>query len=291
MIKSMTGFGSASSDSEDRLIVVEVKSLNSKFLDTNLRLPKEYADKEIEVRNLLANLLERGKVSLNIEIQQKKDTKPKVAVNRAIVKQYYKDLQETAEELGVSNSDLFRMALGMPKAIETDIEAEDNAEEWKQITDTIRAAIDKCNSYRADEGLSLKEKFGAYIEKIAMLLEQVIAHDPKRIENVRERIQTHMNDYLNNEQIDKNRFEQELIYYIEKLDITEEKIRLKNHLDYFVKTMESDGSGKKLGFIAQEIGREINTIGSKANDANIQKCVVEMKEELEKIKEQVLNIL
>ncbi|MFN6944568.1 MAG: YicC family protein, partial [Cytophagaceae bacterium] len=223
MIKSMTGFGSAVTDNDQRMISVEVKSLNSKFLDANLRLPKEYLDKEIEVRNILTNTVERGKVSLCIELQQKGEVKPKMFINRPLVKQYYTDLLETANEVGADTSDLFRLALGMPKAMESEIESAEDEEEWKQILDTLQKAIKKCDEFRLDEGRGLEEKFMGYIKRIEELFEKVIAPDPKRLEGFRQRIQSHMQEFVNSEQVDKNRFEQELIYYIEKLDISEEK--------------------------------------------------------------------
>jgi len=286
----MTGFGLVKSDAEHLEVKVEIKSLNSKFLDLGLRLPKEYQDKEMEIRNMVSNTLERGKISISLDVQTKVDTKPRVTINKELVKKYYEDLLETATFVGTNETDLFKIALTMPKAVNQDLDNEDNSKDWEIIASVIHQAIEQCDKFRLAEGAALAEKLKSYIMRIKYLLERVSEFDPQRIQMIRERIRAHFVEFAN-EQMDKSRFEQELIYYIEKLDITEEKVRLNNHLDFFLENMKVDKSGKKLGFISQEIGREINTIGSKANDANIQKLVVEMKEELEKIKEQSLNIL
>lgn len=292
MIKSMTGYGMAVAENDNIKVTTEVKSLNSKFLDLNLRLPKEFSDKEVEVRNLVSSLLERGKININVDIQEKGDPKPSVSVNRELVKQYYNDLLETSQMLGANSTDLLRIALNMPKAINTEIENTDTSADWATISSSLKGAFEKCSEFRGQEGAELSVKLRDYIRKIESSLQKVDEFDPQRIQAIRERIQNHFEEYKQTEAIDSNRFEQELIFYIEKLDISEEKVRLKAHLKYFLETMDApEGNGKKLGFISQEIGREINTIGSKANDANIQRNVVEMKEELEKIKEQVLNIL
>lgn len=292
MLKSMTGFGIASAENDSISVTVEVKSLNSKFLDLSLKLPKEYSDKDIEVRNLISNTLERGKVAFSVEVEQKGETKPKVTINREIVKQYFQDLKETAAYIGAQEVDLFKIALTLPKAIDSDQDNEINVEEWQFILKVMEQAIKKCQEFRESEGKNLEQKFQDYIENINSRLKKIEDQDPLRIKNIRERIQKSFQEYGLGEQVDNNRFEQELIYYLEKLDISEEKVRLQNHLDYFLETMASkDANGKKLGFISQEVGREINTIGSKVNDSSIQRLVVEMKDELEKIKEQVLNIL
>ncbi|MBC7452057.1 MAG: YicC family protein [Cytophagales bacterium] len=293
MIKSMTGYGSHTAENDAILVSVEIKSLNSKFLDLNLRLSKEYSDRELEIRNLLNNTVERGKVGLSIDVQSKNGViKPKVFINRELVKLYYQDLKETAEAIGASDSDLFKLALQMPKAMESEAENVDNTEDWVFISKVLNEAIVRCNEFRQDEGKTLAAKFKEYIQSIGDCLTKVEAYDPLRIEAIRQRIRQHFDEYSKSEQMDNGRFEQELIFYIEKLDISEEKVRLRSHLNYFVESMDlPEPSGKKLGFISQEIGREINTIGSKANDANIQRLVVQMKEELEKIKEQALNIL
>lgn len=288
----MTGYGSHTAENDKISVSVEIKSLNSKFLDLNLRLSKEYSDRELEVRNVLNNTIERGKVGLNIDVQSKGGVKAKVFINRELVALYYKDLRETANAIGASDADLFKLALQMPKAMESEAENEDNAEDWLLIQKVLMEAISRCNEFRKDEGNTLALKFQEYIKNIGDALTKVEAFDPQRIEAIRTRIRLHFDEYSKSEQLDNSRFEQELIFYIEKLDISEEKVRLRSHLNYFLEAMDgAEASGKKLGFIAQEIGREINTIGSKANDANIQRSVVQMKEELEKIKEQALNIL
>lgn len=293
MIKSMTGYGSHTAENDKISVTVEIKSLNSKFLDLNLRLSKEYSDKELDIRNLLNNTIERGKVGLSIDVQSKGGVKPKVFINRELVALYYNDLKETADAIGVADSsDLFKLALQMPKAMESEAENIDNTEDWLLIQKVLNEAISKCNEFRKDEGQTLSIKFKEYIQTIGECLDKVETFDPQRIEAIRTRIRQHFDEFSKSEQLDNSRFEQELIFYIEKLDISEEKVRLRSHLNYFLEAMDvQESSGKKLGFIAQEIGREINTIGSKANDANIQRFVVQMKEELEKIKEQTLNIL
>jgi uncharacterized protein (TIGR00255 family) len=292
MIKSMTGYGSHTAENEKISVSVEIKSLNSKFLDLNLRLPKEYSDRELEIRSLLNNTIERGKVGLSIDVNSKGGVKAKVFINRELVALYYNDLKETAKSIGASESDLFKLALQMPKAMESENENIDSTEDWVLIQQVLTEAIVRCNAFRKDEGNTLALKFKEYIQTIGDCLSKVEVFDPQRIEAIRTRIRLHFDEYSKSEQLDNSRFEQELIFYIEKLDISEEKVRLRSHLNYFLEAMEApEANGKKLGFIAQEIGREINTIGSKANDANIQRFVVQMKEELEKIKEQALNIL
>lgn len=292
MLKSMTGFGTATIEEDGFKAVVEVKTLNSKFLDTNIRLPKAFNDKELEIRNILTNVLERGKVNLNIDFAELSDSKPKVKINKAIVKSYFEELNQMANELGVSNEDTFRMAMQMPQATEPILDSEDNSAVWEKVKGVINEALSICDAFRVREGKELESKIASYIHVIAEMLENVTAKDPERVKMIKDRVEQRIKDLKEDDAFDKNRFEQEMIYYIEKLDISEEKVRLKTHLDYFLKTLESDqANGKKLGFISQEIGREINTIGSKANDAGIQQYVVRMKEELEKIKEQVLNIL
>lgn len=288
----MTGYGLSSLETPNIAVTVEIKALNSKFLDINLKLPKEYSDKELEIRNILGNTIERGKIGLSIEVEEKGEVKPRVTINRELLKEYYKDLKETADLLGASDSELLKLALQMPKAMNTDSDNVEISPIWEVVVKALNEAISKCEEFRVSEGKGLEKKMEEYIHKIGSLLVKVDDADPGRIQVIRERIKNHLVEFELSEQVDQNRFEQELIYYIEKLDISEEKVRLKSHLQYFLETMKSkDANGKKLGFISQEIGREINTIGSKANDALIQRYVVEMKEELEKIKEQSMNIL
>jgi len=292
MVKSMTGYGSAVAENENLYVQVEIKSLNSKFLDLSIRVPKEYAEKELEIRNLFTQVVERGKVSLSIEVKQKNDNTARVNINLELLKAYYDKIKAAAEYVGAPSDDIFRTVLNMPKVIESDIENANRGEEWGFVAQAMKDAIAQCDKFRQEEGDMLKEKFIGYILFIGEKLKEVEAHDPIRIQQVRDRIKNHLEEYVGKERVDQSRFEQELIYYIEKLDISEEKVRLKKHLDYFIEAMkDKEASGKKLGFLAQEIGREINTIGSKCNDADIQRSVIGMKEELEKIKEQLLNIL
>lgn len=285
MIQSMTGYGKSVLQLPTKKISVELKSLNSKNLDVNARMPSMYRAKELDIRKLLAKHLVRGKVdfSLYVEITGE-DTSSKI--NKTVVKEYIKQLKDVVDGDDV---ELLKMAVRLPDAVTTERDDIDE-EEWLKIAEGINEAISKIVNYREDEGAILKQDFTDRIATLKELLDKVIAIDPERIEGVRARLEKGIADIK--EKVDENRFEQELVYYIEKFDITEEKVRLDNHLDYFIKTLNSDDSnGKKLGFISQEIGREINTIGSKSNYAPMQKLVVQMKDELEKIKEQLLNVL
>lgn len=292
MIKSMTGFGSYTTETDTFKLTIELKSLNSKTLDANLRYPRQISDKELEIRNLLSKELVRGKVSLNIDFQKTGVVEGSSKVNADLVAGYYKQLEAVADQVGSSKDDLLRLALGMNNAVESVSEGKASEDEWKVIKDALQKAIINFNEFRDAEGLELKKEFDGYINRIEALLKEVLKQDPVRIENQKKKIRDKIEEAVDAKHIDNNRFEQELIYYIEKLDITEEKVRLQNHLNYFREVIETgENTGKKLGFIGQEIGREINTIGSKANDAIVQQLVVNMKEELEKIKEQVLNIL
>ncbi|MCK0179469.1 YicC family protein [Flavobacteriaceae bacterium S0862] len=285
MIQSMTGYGKSVLQFPTKKISLEIKSLNSKNLDLNTRMPSVYREKELHIRKLIASHLVRGKVdfSLYLEITGEETTSK---VNKPVVKTYMQQLKDVVDG---DDTELLKMAVRFPDALSTERDDID-VDEWKQIEDGIKSTLEKIKDYRLQEGKALESDFNDRIKNIDDLLEQVIAIDPERIENVRERLRKGIADIK--EKVDENRFEQELVYYIEKFDITEEKVRLHNHLEYFVKSLNSDDSnGKKLGFIGQEIGREINTIGSKANYAPMQKLVVQMKDELEKIKEQLLNVL
>ena len=287
----MTGFGKASSEFSTKKITVEVRSLNSKQLDLNLRMPYIYKEKELELRSEISKQIERGKVDISIYTESIQETLP-IAINKTLAKTYYNELKSLAEELKEVNTDLFRLTMKMPDVLKAEKEVvEFDVEEWKAVKATVDSAIEAFQKFRDDEGKTLSNEFEMRIGIIDKLLTEVISYDAARVENIRTRIKNNIADVIEKEKIDENRFEQELIYYIEKLDITEEKLRLKTHLDYFTATMKELGSGRKLGFIAQEIGREINTIGSKANDSSVQKLVVQMKDELEKIKEQLLNVL
>lgn len=281
----MTGYGKEVVQLPSKTITIEIKSLNSKGLDLNTRVPSAYREKELEIRDLLAKSLERGKVdfSLYIEVTGEETTSQ---LNEVVVKQYIKQL---ANVVNGDPVELLKMAVRMPDALKTEREEIDE-KEYDSILKGIAKALKAINKYRTDEGSVLENDFKERIVIISKLLEDVVAIDPERVDAVKERLRKAVSDIK--EKVDENRFEQELIYYLEKYDITEEKVRLKNHLEYFEDTLKSnDSNGKKLGFITQEIGREINTIGSKANYAPMQQMVVQMKDELEKIKEQALNVL
>jgi uncharacterized protein (TIGR00255 family) len=291
MIKSMTGYGIASFDSGNTKYTVEVKSLNSKFLELSLRLPKIFSEKEFQLRNDCSKLIERGKVNLSINIEQVSQAVKAAGIDKDLLKHYYNQLKTVSEELGEPTGNLLQLALGLPEVVkyEEDTISED---EWKSVEKTFQQALAAFQEFRAQEGNVIEQEIKGRIVTILKNLELVEQEDPKRVPLIRERLDTFLAEAASREAIDQNRFEQELIYYIDKLDITEEKVRLKAHCEYFIETLKNaDANGKKLGFISQEIGREINTLGSKANDANIQKLVVGMKEELEKIKEQLLNVL
>lgn len=286
MIQSMTGFGKASKQLPTKKITVEIKSLNSKGLDLNTRMSSVYREMELGLRNQIAQELERGKVdfSLYIEITSEETS---TKINAPIVKAYINQMLAIIPDADVT--ELMKMAVRMPDTLKTEREEIDE-NEWKEIQDVINEALINIKTFRADEGKSLENDFVKRIANIKNLLDQATAYDAERIANVKERLRNAVAELETN--IDENRFEQELIYYIEKLDINEEKVRLSNHLDYFIDTLNgTEANGRKLGFIAQEMGREINTMGSKSNHSDMQKLVVQMKDELEKIKEQVLNVL
>ena len=285
MIQSMTGYGKFVLQLPTKKITIELKSLNSKNLDLNARMPSMYREKELDVRKRIANSLERGKIDFSLfsEITGE-DTSSQI--NETVVKAYMKQLQTIVTS---DDTEMLKMAIRLPDALKT-IREEIDEEEWQAISTGIDKAIAALQTYRTDEGLALKHDFDARIASIRTILDDIIAIDPERVKAVRERLLKGVEELK--EKYDENRFEQELVYYIEKYDITEEKVRLNNHLDYFTSALNSeDSNGKKLGFIGQEIGREVNTIGSKSNYAPMQKLVVQMKDELEKIKEQLLNVL
>jgi uncharacterized protein (TIGR00255 family) len=292
MIKSMTGFGQVSYDDGQSQAHIEVKSLNSKFLDLNLRLPKEFSEKEMEVRNLISEMLERGKVSVSIDLDRIQNATIRQSYNEALFTAYYLELKKLADKVYAPYENLFELALNSPDVIKNMQEEHLSEETWNRVRDMLVEALKKVDKFRADEGLVLEEMLKNCCLAIGKNLESIRQLDPKRVARIRERLRNNVNTFLGEEGFDLNRLEQEIIFYIEKLDINEEKVRLQSHLDYFLAALrEKQSNGKKLGFIAQEIGREINTIGSKSNDAEIQKHVVLMKEELEKIKEQLNNVV
>ena len=282
MIQSMTGYGKATAELPDKKINVEIKSLNSKAMDLSTRIAPAYREKEIEIRNEISKVLERGKVDFSLWIEKKETAENATPINQVLVEGYYKQILAISQNLGIPvPADWFQTLLRMPDVMtKTEIQ-ELTDEEWKMVHATVLDAISHLVDFRKQEGAALEKKFR---EKIA-------PYEKERVEKVKERITDALEKTLSVD-YDKNRLEQELIYYIEKLDVNEEKQRLSNHLKYFISTMESgNGQGKKLGFIAQEMGREINTLGSKSNHAEMQKIVVQMKDELEQIKEQVLNVM
>lgn len=283
MIQSMTGYGKSIIQLETKKISLEIKSLNSKNLDINTRFPGVYREKEIEVRRLIANNLVRGKVDMSFYIESTA-AETSTKINREVVANYIKQLEEIYPE-----DDILSIAMRLPDVLKTEREELD-PEEWALIQSGILEAIENLKEYRLSEGEELRIDFEQRIAVLKEKLQEVISLDGERLEQVRIRLKKSIKEL--EQTVDENRFEQELIYYLEKLDITEEKVRLTNHLNYFEKELDVNiSNGKKLGFISQEIGREINTIGSKANFAPMQKAVVEMKDELEKIKEQLLNVL
>ncbi|TBW27074.1 YicC/YloC family endoribonuclease [Gramella sp. KN1008] len=285
MIQSMTGFGKSITQIPNKKITVELKSLNSKNFDLNARIPSQYREKELDLRNIISNSLGRGKVDLSIYVEYTGE-QTSTNVNSGVVKNYMDQLRDI---VNASEVELLKMAIKLPDALKTERDEIDE-EEFSAIETAVNEALKEINNFRTDEGKALEKDLKLRVSNIHELLEKVIKMDPERVEAVRERLRKGIAEIK--EEVDKNRFEQELVYYIEKFDITEEKVRLDNHLDYFKKTLNTkDSNGRKLAFISQEIGREINTIGSKSNYAPMQQLVVQMKDELEKIKEQILNVV
>ncbi|HPT12768.1 MAG TPA: YicC family protein [Bacteroidales bacterium] len=291
MIRSMTGYGKSVLETPQKKISVEIRSLNSKQADLNTRVPWLYKEKEIEIRNLLSKKLERGKIDLFISFDIMDDELMPV-INKASVKNYYRQLSEVSSELGIDPGvEALSIIMRLPEALKSE-KPELTDEEWKMALKMIDDALKLVDNYRIEEGKALAKDLSASVNKILGFLKDIAPYEAERIAKVREKLTASLNDTIGSENVDMNRFEQEIIFYLEKLDINEEKVRLRKHCDYFIETMNGkDSNGKMLSFIAQEMGREINTIGSKANDASIQKIVVMMKDELEKIKEQVLNVL
>jgi uncharacterized protein (TIGR00255 family) len=291
MIKSMTGYGKAIAETQKKKITIEIKSLNSKQLDINAKLPWLYKEKEIEIKNLISQKLERGKVDLSVFFDVHDDEFIPV-INRTIVKNYYEQLKEISGELNIDFSDhILSTIMRLPETLKTE-KPELNQEEWQVVKEQINEALNMLDLYRIEEGNALEKDLRNSLERILNSLESIETFEEGRMTRVREKLTSILDENFKTENIDKNRLEQELIFYLEKFDINEEKVRLKKHCDYFTETLSSPApNGKVLGFITQEIGREINTIGSKANDASIQKLVVMMTDDLEKIKEQTLNVL
>ena len=291
MIKSMTGYGKATAETSQKKITFEIKSLNSKQLDINTKIPWLYKEKEPEIRNIINQKLDRGKIDLAIYFDILEDEVIPV-INKSVVRNYYAQLKEIAEELRINLDDqILTTIMKLPDALKTE-KPELSQSEWNLASHNLIESINILDLYRAEEGKSIESDLRKCLSGIISALEQIEKFEPGRITKVREKLIAILEENTGTENIDKNRFEQELIFYLEKYDFNEEKVRLRKHCEYFLETIDSPSpNGKTLSFIAQEMGREINTIGSKANDASIQKLVVMMKDELEKIKEQTLNIL
>jgi len=291
MIQSMTGFGKATCEYGNKKIVVEIKSLNSKQLDVSTRISGLYREKDIEIRNELSQKLERGKIDLSLYVDNS-GKESVTQINQSVIEAYYEQIRTLSLNLGIEvPSNWFEVLLRLPDTMKTEtVEMDDN--EWVEIKKAIALAIEQLTEFRIQEGKSLEGVFNTKIAHIGQLLEETAPYEMERVEKIKARLEENLQALSDKIDYDKNRLEQELIFYIEKLDVNEEKVRLRNHLDYFIETMQHEKSpGKKLGFIAQEIGREINTLGSKSNQSEMQKIVVLMKDDLEQIKEQVLNVL
>lgn len=290
MVRSMTGYGNAKGLVGGQNVTVELRSLNSKFLELNMRLPMQFRDRELELRADLGKQLERGKADLNISFDQH-DLAKRSSVNKEIFNAYHEELSSLSQEYHLSDVNLLDIILRMPAVLNADKVESDDAH-WGELKALIADAVRKFNQFRDAEGAVLEKDVADRVRVILNAIPRLEEHEQVRVDNIRQRILRSLHELQEQSNLDHNRFEQELIYYIEKLDISEEKVRLRSHCDYFLETLNSpEGNGKKLGFIGQEIGREINTIGSKANDAGMQRIVVEMKDELEKLKEQLANVL
>jgi len=287
-LMSMTGFGKVTGTFQSKKVTVEIRSLNSKSLDLNVRIAGSYRELEPEIRRIIGEELDRGKIDVSVNIDSTGDTRNYV-INKDLAKSYAEDLRQTTEMIGTHTEDLMSIIIRMPDIYINERE-ELSEDEKKWLVSLVKEACVELNSFRRKEGIALENEFNERIDEIRTLLNDVPKYENERIETVRERIKKGL-DEIEVNGLDNNRLEQELIFYIEKLDVSEEKMRLSHHLDYFNQTMKMEKSGKKLGFISQEIGREINTLGSKSNHAEMQKLVVGMKDSLEKIKEQVLNTL
>ncbi|NQU33730.1 MAG: YicC family protein [Bacteroidetes bacterium] len=291
MIKSMTGYGKHVVTKDNKKVTVEIRTLNSKQLDLNLRVPQYLKDREIEIRKSLANILQRGKIDVSIFIEQN-TVESASQIDIELAKHYYSELKLLAKSVDQENfNDYLSVIVKMPEVfIQKEVEV--NEEELDMVTDCIKQALVAVDNFRIIEGADLEKEFIIRNNNILQLLLDINNYEEERTLKIRERILGNISKFLGDPDTDKNRLEQEMIYYIEKLDITEEQVRLKNNCNYFLENLNNEeSSGKKLGFIAQEIGREINTLGSKANDSNLQRIVVLMKDELEKMKEQLFNIL
>lgn len=291
MLQSMTGYGKAQTEKNGYIVEIEIKTLNSKFLDVSLRMPKELNEKELEMRALLQEYVERGKVNLTINFQ--KPSLFQVAIiDENTITLYYQKLLEIAERLKVTSQDIFQIAVQMAEKNQQSNLQTLSEEEWYLIKEVLLQTLERCKEFRLHEGAIIRDKLLEYAQNIENYLQEIEKQDRNRLEYIKQKIQGRLQEVLGDENFDKNRLEQEMIFYAERLDISEEKVRLQKHIDYLREVLsDKNSNGKKINFISQEMGREINTIGSKANDAIIQRWVVLMKEELEKIKEQSMNVL
>lgn len=290
MIQSMTGYGKAAFSQNGKTIKAEIRSLNSKFLDISLRLPFSIKDKEMEVRSLITEQLQRGKIDLFISMESGAEVR-NVTIDKALAKQYYDELKSLSKELGTGKKNLLELVMQLPDVICSE-KADPAEEEFPGILQVLRASIEDLQQFRQKDGAGLEKIFSENVNAILSLLQQVEIHEKERVSLIQTRLRNQLAELVTGEEYDRNRFEQELIYYLERIDFSEEKVRLRSHCEYFLKVMtDNESNGRKLNFISQEMGREINTLGSKANHAAIQKLVVQMKDELEKIKEQLLNVL
>jgi uncharacterized protein (TIGR00255 family) len=293
MIKSMTGYGKAVSEYNNRNITVEVRSLNSKSIDLNLRFPNTYKEKELELRAEITKQLERGKIDINISFEQS-EVQKNYTIHKGLAKAYYEEIKSVTKDLdlNIAQEEYLNLIMRMPDIMTAEERAVGDEAEWQKIMGALHLALAEFNKFRQAEGNTLEKDLTSRVLLIESLLNSIEVVEPQRIDAIRTKMEKGIAEMVGPNDIDKNRFEQELIYYLEKVDITEERVRLHSHCDYFLSTMkEAANNGRKLSFIAQEIGREINTIGSKANNVEIQQLVVQMKDELEKIKEQLNNVL
>jgi len=291
MLLSMTGYGRANGSFGDKSIAVEIRALNSKMTDLKMRLPGDYKEKEVELRKIVTDHAERGKIDMIVEVQNA-DGAASVSLNEGLFRGYHKALSRLTNELGMGQTDLLQAILRIPNVVAaTSGEVDDD--EWLAITETVNRALDIFKAFRKQEGLVLETDLRMRINTIVQLLEQVSTFEQDRFTRMRERLRNNLEDSIGKENLDNNRFEQEILYYLEKMDITEEKVRLAQHCKYFLEQIEAknESAGRTLNFISQEIGREINTLGAKSYDADLQKLVVQMKDELEKVKEQLANVL
>ncbi len=291
MLKSMTGYGKSTCETKSKTVNIQIQTLNGKQLDINIKIPRIYKEKELAIRKTLENSLIRGKIDLSFFIEQTGEN-TNYQINKTLAVHYYNEIKELNNLIkNKEKTDYLQVLLNMPDVMKTEL-MEIDKKEWKTIEESINFAIEEVNDFRTSEGIAMEKELIERTNNILTLLKEIEKFEEKRIENIRNKIINELKNTVKEEDINMNRFEQEMIYYIEKIDITEEKVRLKKHCDYFLENITKDEAiGKKLGFISQEMGREINTLGSKANEVNIQKIVINMKSELEKIKEQILNVL